>query len=295
MWKKLALCTVPVQVVALTFLYAGSGPAQAPGPPDVGLADLPSLIPTPETLTLPGTIRDFKASHPDFEGAGGDDHGITTSTIGPDRKPVYASATTTPTTSGKANFDQWYRDVPGVNIPTDYALTMNRVPDSDPPVYRYANNSFFPIDNQLWGNEGKPHNYWFTYELHNSFTYRGGEKFNFTGDDDVWVYINHQKVIDLGGVHPAESASVTLDDAAAALGLVRGETYNFDLFFAERHTTESDFIAETSIVLTQPAAEPPATEPPAPAPPSVAPSPPPPCHETPPPPGKEPPPPPKKP
>ena len=106
MWKKLALCTVPVQVAALALLYAGIGSAQVPDPPDRGIVDLPSLTPPPETLTLPGTIRDFKASHPDFEENIAVDRDITTSTIDPDRKPVYASETTTTTTSGKENYDQ---------------------------------------------------------------------------------------------------------------------------------------------------------------------------------------------
>jgi fibro-slime domain-containing protein len=255
MWRKVALCIVPVQVVALALLYAGTSSAQD------GL-DLPGIEGAPESVTLAGTIRDFKASHPDFEYVIADDHAITTSTIGADRKPVYASAGSTPTTTGKANFDQWYRDVPDVNLSTEYALSLHRIADSDPPVYRFASDNFFPIDDRLWGNEGQAHNYWFSYELHNSFTYRGGERFNFTGDDDVWVYINGRKVIDLGGVHGAEAAAVTLDGIAGELGLVKGQTYPFDMFFAERHTSQSNFVAETSIVLEPPTQEPPTTEPP---------------------------------
>ncbi len=74
-----------------------------------------------------------------------------------------------------------------------------------------------PIDNQLFGNQGQPHNYSFTLATSTNFTYQGNEVFTFTGDDDVFVFINRHLAIDLGGVHNAETASVKLADRAKDL------------------------------------------------------------------------------
>ncbi|MEZ5894111.1 MAG: fibro-slime domain-containing protein [Parvularculaceae bacterium] len=195
------------------------------------------------TIQLTGTIRDFNDSHPDFEGTLGTDPGIVETTLGLDGKPVYAGLAGNPTTTGQANFDQWYRDTPGVNMTDSLMITLDDT--GHPGVYTYANNNFFPIDGQLFGNQGRSHNYHFTFEIANEFTYTGGETFTFTGDDDLWVFIDGQLVIDLGGVHTAQTASVNLD----SLGLTLGETYSFNLFFAERHTTQSNFRIDTSIAL----------------------------------------------
>ncbi len=51
--------------------------------------------------------------------------------------------------------------------------------------------------------------------------------------------------LDLGGIHPVVTDTVALDD----LGLTIGEDYFLDLFFAERHTTESNFNISTTLLL----------------------------------------------
>jgi len=195
-------------------------------------------------ITLTATVRDFNASHPDFEEVIQDDRGIVQSTLGADGKPVYAGGTGTPTTHGADNFNQWYNDVAGVNLSASYDLPLEEISG----VYQFSDSSFFPIDNQLFLNEGRIHNYHFTLELHSEFTYQAGQAFTFKGDDDVFVFINDQLVIDLGGVHSEQTASINLD----TLGLTPGNDYSFDLFFAERHTTESNFLMQTSILLEQP-------------------------------------------
>jgi fibro-slime domain-containing protein len=225
------------------------------------IANANSSSNSPNTITLTGTVRDFKQAHPDFERDGkktaqealgwggfgfGEDLNIVKQIIGSDGKPVFNAKTKS--TTNKSNFDLWYRDKACTdsadalcNQSKSYPITLTY--DSARGVYSYSNTSFFPINGELFANEGNSNNYHFTYELQTKFTYKRGQVFTFTGDDDLWVFINGKRVIDIGGVHSAISRTVNLD----TLGLTEGQTYDFALFFAERHRTASNFRIDTSI------------------------------------------------
>jgi len=236
-------CTVPQAVRACTSacgqghevcVDGGWQPCDAPlrGPP-----------------TFAATVRDFDDTHPDFDqpdASIGLDPGIVAEALGSDDKPVYASDASTPSTHGATYFYEWYHDTqatvsapdastsPEINMTTSLSLSL--LPGVGPPgTYGYIQDAFFPIDDRLLGNEGRPHNYDFTVELEASFQYTGGETFNFASDDDSWVFLNRKLAVDLGGVHRAMPGSVDLDLQSQRLGLVKGGTYPMHLFYAERH------------------------------------------------------------
>jgi fibro-slime domain-containing protein len=188
-------------------------------------------------------IRDFKSSHPDFEKTVGSEDGLVEATLGADRKPVFAHTGATTTVSGPVSFDQWYRNVKDVNLP--FVLQVFFAPTNG--TTSFQSSAFFPLDGKGFGNENNNHNFHFTTEIHTQFRYNGGEVFNFTGDDDVWIFINNHLLVDLGGVHGAKSATVNMDMKAKEVGIAKGEVYPFDMFQAERHTSESNFRADTNL------------------------------------------------
>ena len=95
------------------------------------------------------------------------------------------------------------------------------------------------------GSDNRNHNFGFTMKIQATFEYVPGQYFDFLGDDDVWVFINNKLVVDIGGQHAQVRGAVNLD----TLGLKEGETYPFHIFYAERHTSSSNFRMHTSIDL----------------------------------------------
>lgn len=189
-----------------------------------------------DTITLTGTIRDFRVDHPDFETYPNtynkaalklDDEGkpqldldYFNATEGTSKQSVYSAS----------SFAQWFRDDPDVNIAIPFAIELDNGQEAPGGVYSFAREKpeyFFPIDELGFGltypMEGHPlrwanggvHNFHFTYELKTKFSYTPGQLFRFVGDDDVFVYVNGTLVVDLGGVHSQQASEVLLFDGKA--------------------------------------------------------------------------------
>jgi fibro-slime domain-containing protein len=249
---------------------------------EAGWTCTPVVQTPPATLSVPILIRDvmYKGTtgtgapspgHSDFQNQNcGLSTGLLKNLLGTDGKPEFlsnnGSATTCPgpQIASVTSFNSWYHDDP---LNKKIALSLSLVKQSD-GSYMFDSatqepyktlTGFFPINQAGWQSTaicapctgtGQPSwctqcsgsNFSFTSELRYQFTFKGGEVLNFTGDDDVWVYINGKLAVDLGGIHGVTAGSVTLDTThATQLGLVTDGMYEIALFQAERHTSASNY------------------------------------------------------
>ena len=92
----------------------------------------------------------------------------------------------------------------------------------------------------------------FCFESHAKFTYKPGLKFSFRGDDDIWVFIDNQLAVDLGGTHLAAPGYVDLDSFTGLSGKLEiGNQYDLDIFFCDRRTTMSNVRIKTNMYIMQ--------------------------------------------
>lgn len=152
-------------------------------------------------------------------------------------------------------FQQWYDNAHPQ--PSTYLRKLELEQVNASSSYQFTSDAHFPLDGLTMNGEieyceqhnvterqplgpqpcSGVHNFHFTSEVRTVFRYKGGEVLDFRGDDDVFVFVNGDKAVDLGGIHNPESGSVNLDDR----GLTLGNIYEIVVFHAERNPVGSNY------------------------------------------------------
>ncbi len=224
------------------------------------------------------TIRDFDSQ------SGCPNTGYTLPELDEDGKPVLAADGFGSCFSSRAEYGMWYRNIPGLNREVRHRLYMWLTDSaqkkyyftSDAPTTQGAPNTcvdgqaletgyFLPLASTGYGYTAgfadRHANYSFTSEVSTYFQYKGGESLTFSGDDDLWVYLNGHLFVDLGGLHGPQIGVGTLEahqytdesgnpvlkgDGTPLLydpryKVYEGGVYEMKLFHAERNATGSNF------------------------------------------------------
>lgn len=141
------------------------------------------------------------------------------------------------------SFRQWFRDAPNVNNSAAFPITLHRDESSGNFVFDDRLDTHMA---EVFGGGNKNRN--FTYEAETVVTYLqgAGQKFKFSADDDLWVYIDGRLVVDLGGCHENQEQVLELDRLD---WLVDTENYTMKIFYANRLKNTARLRIETNGLL----------------------------------------------
>ena len=204
---------------------------------------------------LLNTIYQSDTNMTTVTGTDGNQHNVPIYGMGVD---TYSSIVLTDNGNGKYSFNAGYS---GNVKKVLYDRTNGTISESS---NGQDTTGFYPIDGLGYEQPGLlsktsainngNNNGSFTLRGESQFVYEHDKElyFTFTGDDDVYMYINGKLALDLGGAHGRNTKTVKLNDLnAAEYGLAEGQVATFTFFYMERCSDASTFGIETNMQLVK--------------------------------------------
>lgn len=155
-------------------------------------------------------------------------------------------------------FSRWFSAVEGKSA--SYAGTIKMDYKEDGAVFSFYKKDFYPLDaaefsaGDTVNKDG--HNHLFTMNFAVPFTVlmSGDESFSITADDDTFVYVGNQLVLDMGGVHSAATGNFVIHEDGEVYAALNGQDLAYSgvtvrgnegnvvrIFHADRDSKDSTF------------------------------------------------------
>jgi fibro-slime domain-containing protein len=186
------------------------------------------LASNPAGAGLMGHYYDFPGNHGDIEGNtvidGAVVPGLVNSTL-----PAGGFPTLTALGASRIHDFNWFGQVPGTHPMTH---TFDRL-DANLDFGAYS-DQWYPLSNGTNGPYRAFAAYW-TGSANVAST--GNYNFSVSSDDDFWMFVDNQLVLDNGGVHAPAAIAYTVH--------LTGGTHTVNAFFAQRHRTQSELSVST--------------------------------------------------
>lgn len=131
-----------------------------------------------------------------------------------------------------------------------YTYNLTAVLDENGNETTKSGSDFWPLENIQtdWQHDNRdgnisPHNYYFGMRYDISFTlgdYQGPLNYSFSGDDDVWVLLDGEVILDLGGIHNTLYDSVNLWNCDTIRNSGPDEVHHLTVLYMERGANASN-------------------------------------------------------
>lgn len=141
---------------------------------------------------------------------------------------------------GLTDLSRWFGSVDGKSKEYTGNLKLTYRP-GDNTEFVYTNNDFYPLDSADFSqsdsvnSDGHNHLFTMSFAIPFAASTNGSEAFKITADDDTFVFINDELVLDMGGIHKAISGSFTINEAGEVYSAVASQDLAFSGIRLERN------------------------------------------------------------
>ena len=185
------------------------------------------------------------------------EQGLVSYELGDGYLPTWNSGQLIPN-RGQKDMTRWFSKVEGKSM--NFLGNMKMDYKANKAEFSFYQREFYPLDEVEFSKgdyvNTNGHNHLFTMNFAVPFTplLTGGEAFSITADDDTFVYLGDKLVIDMGGIHGAETGRFMITADGEVYNAVGNEEFAYSginvekdtgsvvrIFHADRDSAESVF------------------------------------------------------